>query len=324
MTNENDVKVETALVPTAPPTDLAQVPIEQIEQQAAQIGRRAQALQKLIHGAMVLLKPNDWTDFGGKPYLSGEGAQRFISPCGLSLTAPVFEIDEQGADVFVTCCVTAEWPRMGAAYSATGVANTRDKLWNSDKERSQINQYREAAGGDERLARRMLLGWVKHKAHQNALSRAVCGILGIRGLPWTELQQYGFTADKAASKVVFRKGTSTKAATKTTPAKTECQTVALAAMLELPKGSTVNVGGTLDACKQYKSEGKKGKVVFDIYDGVARATITRWTESDPPEWAVPGAQVWCSGIKIGEYRGSPQYTADSVSLKEGEPNESGE
>lgn len=305
------VEQTTAMVALAD-GPLARLSQEQVDDRVKAIERSCETVKRMIRAGVKLTYPQQWIDVGDKPYLEGEGA---LNLCPLGVTVRIvddFDYKTIGNDIFVEVLVEATWRETGHSIVEIGDANTRDKLWNTKSDRSTMNQFLERAGGDEKIARQMLLGWVKKKALMNAYSRAIRGVLGMRGLSWDDLEPLGITREKAGGRVRFSKG-ATKASHKA--AKAAPVRVSLAEMLGLPQGSVCAVGGTI-----LKAAARGKGHFYRITEGELEATVVVWW-NDPtplPDFATEGTAVYFPIVEVREYQGNAQYAAQSIEAVEAE------
>ncbi len=291
---------QTQLAAPTGMAELATLTDEQIAEREAAIVRAAEAKKRLVKAAMHLLYPTDFVAMGDGMYLEGKGAMR-LAGVGLKLSEPVYQVEKFGEDYFVECMVEADWPACGQVICEIGTCNTRDKFWNSDKERSEINQLRERAEGNEALARRMLLGHIKKKAYMNAVSRAVTGVMGIRGLTNAELAEAGFTPETAGAQVKYKGKKSTK---KSTGA---LETVDVAGLLGLADDSEVSV-----RAKLLSAEITDGGTKYIIGDVSHKANLMSKKTDPLPEWCVGGAAVFFPQVKASLYQGRTYYWVNAT------------
>jgi len=309
----NDRPHETALATTGL-GELSTLTDEQLAQREAAIIRAADAKKRLTVAALTLAYPKDFQDFDGKPYLTGDGAERLCG-VGIKLSEPQFTKDQVGGHWFVECLIEAEWPACGVRCCEVGTCNTGDKLWNNNSERCEINKLTEKFGGDTALASRALLGWVMKKARQNAVSRAVGGVLGIKGLRWEDIAKIGFTPEGAGAQVQYK---AKKSAKKSTGA---LETVDVAGLLKLAVGSKVSVRSRMLGGPEFSAKSTR----FTVGDIHCKATLfVRGT--DPVDDAYgPGAEVFAPVVEVSEYQGKPMYWAnDGIQIVEPEGETDGE
>lgn len=299
--NDNGMPLEPQ-----PMGELATMTPQQQEAAIGQIERAAEAKKRLILGAIKRCYPHDFVDFDGKPYLQGEGANR-LCDVGIRLSAPVFEVEVVGDDVFVECLVEADWPAMRQSDTGLGTCNTRDKLWDNKSPRSYMNQCRERAGDNESLARKMLVGHIKKKAHSNATARAVCAVMGIKGLTWDELAAIGFTADKAGAQVKYKRKATKESAAK---ASEKPEVVSLAVLQTLADGSMSAVVGIIKSF----TDGAKSRR-FLISDGTEEMNIHVQLDK-VADWMTPETEVYFSRVEVALYSNKLYYWGRSFELTE--------
>lgn len=284
---------------------LAHLTPEQIDERVAQIERAAEAHKRLVMAAVTMTKPYDWEDFGGTPYLTGNGALR-LAAIGLRLSEPVFEEKWEGDDCFVECLVEATWDAVGQRQVALGTCSTLDKFFAGTDETSKTlyNQSLEAAGRNVRLAKRMMLGHVKKKAHQNAMSRAVSSVMGLKGIKWEDLETMaGFGRENAGARVKFSQG----AKAKTPNGKKAPELATVMAIVDMALGSRTQVRATLQKAVAY-AKFHKYTVEQDGY----QIELLHWAVGPIPEWAqTPGITLFAPVVEVKEYQGNRQYIAHS-------------
>lgn len=307
--------VSVATQPVNPlDTPLATMTPGQVEQQVEVIKRVAEAQKQLVLAAVTRTYAHDWQDFGGKPYLEGEGADR-LAGIGLKLGEPVFDVAKEDGEYHVECLVCATWPAMGCEGYGLGSCSTRDKFFvGREDSKSRYNQLLVLANGVEAVAKRMLLPDVKKKAYQNAKSRAVSEVMGLHGITWADLKPMGITPEKAGVRVDYKKG-----AKKTDRKSAVEPAISVEKLTALPIDSRASLKGTIVRTSQM---GKRRG--FQINDGTDAVWIIRWaaTPDDPmPEWASEGQAVFCKNIRVAEYQGSRQYVAESIEPIDAEPQE---
>jgi len=286
---------QTAIAAPAGMAKLATMTDEQVAVREVAIIRAAEAKKRLTIAAMTLAYPTDFHDFDGKPYLTGDGARRLCG-VGINLSAPVFTVEKVGIHYFVECMIEAEWPAVGMKCVEIGTCDTSDKLWNNDEERCEINKLTERFGGDTALANRALKGWVVKKAGENATSRAVSAVMGIKGLKWEDLAAVGFTPDTAGAQIKYK---GKKGAKKSTGA---IETVDTAKLLSLADGSEVSVRAKILSA-EITDKGAK----YVVGDVSSKATLMSKNTDPLPEWCVTGATLFFPKVKVSGYQGRTYY-----------------
>ena len=308
MTDVIDIQpTETGMIPATTTRDAALMSPQQLDAAVGQIERAAEAKKRLILAALKLTYRDDWVDFGGKPYLTGSGAERLCA-VGIRLSTPLFDVKESGEDVLVECVIEASWSFTGQTVTALGACSTRDKFFyggGSDR-LTNFRKCVEAAEGNERLARQLLAQDVKKKAYKNAISRAVRAVMGIADLTWEQMKALGFTPENAGASVSYSKGATTKTRAKAKQAE-PAKHVTISELAALAKGSVVSTSG---AIVNVNKAGKRNAYVTS--DGTKQTAIIVWSEDDPVAFAINGAAVHFPRVTVGEFRGEPQYVADSI------------
>lgn len=286
--------------------DLATMTAEQIDAQCAKLERIAEAQTRLIMTALKTKTRNkDWIDFGGKPYLTGDGAERLCA-VGIRLGTPMFDVRHDGEDIIVDCLLEASWHFTGQTVTGLGSCSTRDKLYGT----SEYELCLARAEGSTRLARKLLEGHIKKKAQKNATGRAVSAVMGISGLSWDDLKPYGIILDGAGARVDFKKGAT--AATRSA-AKKDVRRSTVAELLKLGKGSITAVGGAIRLANAFAKFWK-----FAVRDETGECTIIIWKQEPLPDIAAAGNEVFFPKVEVREYQGSPQYVASSIELAGGD------
>jgi hypothetical protein len=182
---EQERTVEAEIVKSAPqglsPAIVEDDKMMLTEKYVEAASRQIDLRKKLLALALKALKPHDLQDFDGKPYLEGEGAARIMAVVrGFKVGAAVFNLEQIMPHFFVECSIPMEF--MGATTVAIGDCSTQDSFFtgkegNGGRFKKYIDQT-----GSETMAARLLLGDAKKKARENAISRGVSELLGIKGL----------------------------------------------------------------------------------------------------------------------------------------------
>lgn len=298
---------------------LMKMSVEQIDEATARMERFAASMRQFHVAACKATLPHDWIDFGGKPYLEGEGAMRIAAAVGLQLSAPVFA-DEKGewfeGELFFECAVEATWPLTGATIVGTGDCNSKDKFF-AEGANSHLAKALAATNGNERLARKLIALDVKKKAISNAISNAVKGVLGLKGLTWEDLKALGMGQQQAGAKVEYKKGG--VAQKKDAPA--QLKTVKIGELLKLPKDSKVAVGGELTEPVIVKGLPPKAWHMYTLKDDTGTAAIGHYVKDAVkiPEEAIPGNYIHFPQVEVGEWQGRKQLKAWSIELPTGAP-----
>ena len=195
-------------------------------------------------------------------------------------------------------------------YTSLGACSTLDKFYVGKAEsRAIYQQYLQLADDNERKAKLMLVPHVKKKAHENAKSRGVSSMLGMRGLGWEHLKEMGYTPDGSGAKVNYATGAKAKKSHQpkdVTPATID-------QILALPKDSVCSLRAKVFEVQRL--EGRKTRHVVTVTEGTNKLTVTLWKD-EIPEGLIPQAEVFFPEVKVGEYQGNPQYSANAVEVVE--------
>lgn len=241
-----------------------------------------------------------WEDFGGKPWLNSAGAQVVARLFGLSISPPKFVYPEASGAVQVEATVTVS--RDGMTFTDHGSDDEFSEFNIKTKKKRWVDQ-----GATADQIKGMVLTEVKKNAYAHAQARAVQGWVGLRGLSWPDLESLGFHRDPSRA-VTFRKGA--------TPGG-KIKTISIAEANKLPQGSRFNVSGEVERGGQRSVTG--GKVICDLFikDATSGMKVQFW--GNKPDWLKSGELVFCSEVKVGDFRGNKQYTAEKIERAESEP-----
>lgn len=258
---------------------------------------------KFLKLALKSVRPHDFQDFGGRPYLEGEGAARIMSVIrGFKVGEPRFAIELMHPHYFIECFIPIEF--MGASTVALGDCSTADVFFtgkdgNGGRYKKFIDQTT-----SEIMAARLLLGDAKKKARENAISRGVTELLGLKGLTWDDLQSLGFSRRDAGVSIDFKKGAQGG----------DIKTLTMIDALMLQAGSAFNIKGTLKDAKVRTVKRKDGNQVpvtdYFILEGTKEMKICAW--GDCVEGLKIGDTVYFEKVTVSEYQGALQYMASSV------------
>lgn len=257
---------------------------------------------RLLTTALKALKPHDIQDFDGKPYVEGEGAARIMAVIrGFKVGEAKFSIENIHPHYFVECQIPMEF--MGATTVALGDCSTADPFFvGKDGQSGQYGKHL-ARTGSEAMAGRLILGDAKKKARENAISRGVTELLGLKGLSWDDLGKLGFSRSGAGSSIGFKKGSQGG----------EIKTGGIVDAVSAPIGSSLNITGDY-VSKKVKTVAVKGKETkitgYELTDGKNTILVQFWGE-DQISPSV-GNKLFCANVKISDFRGERQYTAESV------------
>ena len=259
------------------------------------------------------LKPHDFQDFGGKPYLEGEGAARIMAVVrGFRVSEAKFTVENIAPHYFVECQIPMEF--MGATTVAFGDCSTADSFFaGTDSNGGRYGKYAAQTGSDI-MAARLLLGDAKKKARENALSRGVCELLGIKGLTWADLAQLGFTKGQAGAKIVFKQGSQGA----------EAKTLTVSEASQAAKGSVINIKGMVIDCKERTVKTQNGEKPITDYtftDEAVKIKISKWGTTI--EGLKSEQTLYAEKVTVREYLGAKQFLAAEISIVESEVQSDG-
>jgi hypothetical protein len=261
---------------------------------------------RLIMTALKALKPHDFQDFEGKPYLEGEGAARIMAVVrGFKVSEAKFIIEQIAPHYFVDCSIPIEF--MGATTVAIGDCSTSDSFFTGrDGKGGRFKRYIDQTGS-EIMATRLLLGDAKKKARENAISRGVSELLGLKGLTWVDLEQLGFSRGGAGATVTFKQGSQGG----------ELKTLTVTQAISVKAGSVIDIKSVLvDWEVKQVGKDKKDITSYVLHDGTNKITVKKWGKAK--EGIDMNKEVFCSKVKTELFQGSLQYLAEEIELVESE------
>jgi len=271
-------------------------------------GRQIELRSKLLMTALKALKPHDFQDFEGKPYLEGEGAARIMAVVrGFKVGEAKFKIENIAPHYFIECEIPMEW--MGQTTVALGDCSTADPFFTGKAGNGGIFKKHLDRTGSETMAARLVLGDAKKKARENAISRGVSELLGIKGLSWDDLASFGFRRTEAGSSIQFRQGSQGG----------EIQTLQPSEALLAKAGSIIHIVGILEDFEETQvGKDKKDITKYFIRDfiGEMKITVKKWGRLHTG--LEQGQKVFCEKTQVAEYKGSKQFLATEITPVESE------
>lgn len=295
---------------------LARMTPEEVDRYVQTIDKVSSAVQRIQELCLRRAYPQDFVDFGGRPWLQGTGALRIASRIGIQLMQPHVEVNWIDDDCYVEVSGAAIWPFTGMRWWDLGDCSSLDPFYAAQddhgnvKPGSALGKHLTACGGDRRRAREALLADVKKKAISNWTARVIASVLGVKGMEWSQLEALGFQRSAAGGRADFKQGT---AAAKGGALKV----VSLAEALKAAPGSYVAFDATITHIAERTT--KKGPVqdvtLADVEAGI-QAIGQAWGSA--PDWASPGTPVRVTKCKVTEYNGKPQLGLAEWQLAEGQ------
>jgi hypothetical protein len=269
-------------------------------------GRQIELRSKLLMTALKALKPHDFQDFDGKPYLEGEGAARIMAVVrGFSVGEAKFKIEHIAPHYFIECEIPMEWK--GQSTVALGDCSTADPFFTGREGNAGVFKKHLDRTGSDTMAARLVLGDAKKKARENAISRGVSELLGIKGLSWDDLAEFGFKRGTAGSSVQFKHSSQGGA----------IQTLNPSQALTTKAGSIIHIVGILQDFEETQvGKDKKDITAYLIKDfiGDSKVTVKKWGRLSAG--LEQNQKVFCEQCKVGEFRGSKQFLAAEITPTE--------
>lgn len=268
------------------------------------VEKQIELRHKLLLTAVRATKKHDWIDFGGKPYLEGEGAARIMAAVrGFKVGEAIFQEEKIGDHYFIDCLLQIEW--MGQSVVALGDCSTVDKFFTGAEGDAGILAREEKRTGSKELAARLIRGDARKKARENAISRGVSELMGLKGLTWDDLKGLGYDSTAAGATVTFKAGSQGG----------DTGTYTITKALQAARGSVFDLQGQISNVRERKPKEKTITDYFLIEPGTdAVLNVSVWGSAVPG--AVKDAWVHCEKVTAGEYNGKPQFSAKSVRVVE--------
>lgn len=290
---------------------------------------RAMLLAKVrfVRLALHATESADWTDLGGNPYLQGKGAERAARAAGMTIAPAEFVEETVEGERFVRCIQRVSWSLTGDDVVAEGERSTCDKFFKGgDSElRTAYNQALTQCAGREVVAKRMIVANLRKAAQQGALARAVARLLGVRGMTWDGLAEFGLVRG-AGGTVSYDGGRSTPAAPAGAPPPRRSAPAArrgnggqaptvgtIPDVLRAPFQSVLRVDGvTLTGCRFGE---KRADCTARLADTSMKLNV--WgLAADMPSFVCDGAVVNLTAVRVGEYNNARQYNIDATMVEE--------
>jgi hypothetical protein len=170
-------------------TDAVTMDVKSILEQSIQ--GQEQSYQQLLKLAVKATFSSDWIDMGGKPYLQQSGVARIALRFGVSVK---FDRDNQGNPLIMREDFEDEKYGKGYVYTVCGKAIVGDREFEAIGTASTQDQFLGMEGkGESRkaVALHESMQDAKKKAVTNFYNNAISQIIGIKGMSWDGLAQYG-------------------------------------------------------------------------------------------------------------------------------------
>ncbi len=284
-------------------------------------------LDQVRRAVIAITSPSQWVDFGGKPYLQGDGALTIASLFGLEFDEPEFEWrDLAGGATQCICRQTARHRTSNRMFSDQGDCDSFDSFL--------IRRKKElgAEGATDEQITEICRVEMEKKARANAISRVVSGWTGIRGLSWEDLQRHGLGRDavqEQGGNVTFQHGRhSTKPTSQQPrsggpqkpnytppprqsrpaekPVPDKCELKTIAEIQAAPHDSWAALHGFTKSISDFgATPAGRTFLKVDVGDETGEMQITLWTDVKPECLEVVGAGVFFPKVTVkvkGKYR----------------------
>jgi hypothetical protein len=203
---ESELPVSPDILPAeaeSPPLAITRdLPITDAVLAGRMVDQRVTFFRSIREKTVALTYAQDWVDFEGKPYLQASGAERLT---------PLWGIYIQNIRMEPNLEETRRRLRAGEHVSVevTAVAGSRVTGERSEfvgGRSSDDGWFADRRGGIQTLDPEDL----RKAAYSNLEVNVVMRLLGLRGLTWTDLAQYGITKGGAGGAATFKKSGSTE------------------------------------------------------------------------------------------------------------------
>lgn len=188
-------KEEIAIVPSSTPL-IAEDMLIEIAKRAEE---RLEAIKKIKLLALRITNQDDWTDFGGKPYLESSGAEKIARLFGISWQLYTPEI-ERKPNGHYRVSVKGVFTLGNSSIEVIGIRESDDPFFAI---RYQEGKKIELPPDEVDLPN------VIKSAITNCIGQGIVRLLGIRNLTWEELEEYNIR--KPSKAVSFKKATTSSA-----------------------------------------------------------------------------------------------------------------
>ena len=183
--------------------------LETDELYVAKVEKWTLAFPRIMEVAVKNTIQEDWIDFGGNAWLKTPGAERIARAFGFTIKEVRKERedrqDEKGKYYLYVFYGKVGLQKYGMFIDAIGTCSSRKPFHFIDHDRERaVSEVKEEN--------------ILKDAYSNLLENGVTRFLGLRGLPWHVLAQYGISKDKA-TKVDFKTKGSKKSPPKSSPGK---------------------------------------------------------------------------------------------------------
>ena len=194
---EDDAGVSLAIaIPTSAEA------LKEVEEAVRDADKRYRVAMAQVAYAISKTSSADWVDMQGKPHPQNRAVMMMIAMAGIRISPPQVETIRRDDGHYIKRA-TGTAQRVGyEPVGAVGKAYSNDPFFTT--------RYAENENGDrERItlpASEVAEDDVEGKAVTNFYYRALCAVLGLKGLTWDDLRQLGIEKKKAAARITFGEG----------------------------------------------------------------------------------------------------------------------
>jgi hypothetical protein len=177
-------------------TNPAALAVASPDELAAAIDRRNALMDKIRDAALKSTWSEQWCDMDGKPWPTAAAAETVARRCAVRVHSTSYKredrVDDEGSFYFYVYTGTVELPGGLDSTEVPGTCSSRDQFLGTTaaggRDLSDINE-------DD----------VMKAAYSNMIVNGVMRLLGLRGMTWERLKDFGLDPEKAA-KIEHKKG----------------------------------------------------------------------------------------------------------------------
>ncbi len=197
------VEEGTQVVSSAGP---AMMELGVLRQLAATADERVKAMSQIIRASVTACGRKDWVDLGGKPYPMEVGAERMARLWGIHVKILEGPSREDREDHYLYRCKVRVWSDLlGRSTEVVGMRSSKDPFFTVRYERLPDGSSQRVTLRMEEVNERD----VAMASQTNAKVKGITEVLGLRGLTWEDLADYGITPEGAAGRVSYGSTTET-------------------------------------------------------------------------------------------------------------------
>lgn len=189
----------TQVVATGGP---ALMDVSRLRELARTADERVRYMAQIMRASVTACGRKDWVDLGGKPYPMEVGAERMARLWGVhvQITDGPDRLEREGHYLYRTK-VRAWSDLLGRSTEVVGMRSSKDPFF-------CVRYLKQPDGSSVKTM--LLMEEVNERdiaaaSQTNAKVRAIGEILGLRGLAWEDLADYGVTPEGAAGRVTYSK-----------------------------------------------------------------------------------------------------------------------